>query len=166
MRTISRVVNRFVFLTLLLLACNHAKLNKGDKQICKVVKIIDGDTFDVLFEKSIYRIRLNGIDCPERNQPFGNKAKIYLSELCFEKNVLIYIISKDSKYKERWMGEATIIDGPNINQEMIVKGYAWHYKRYSNDTILAKLELEAKLNKVGLWQQENPIPPWNFRKGK
>ena len=110
-----------------------------------------------------YKIRLNGIDCPEKNQAFGTKAKQFTSDLCFSKNVTTKITDKD-KYG-RYIGDITLPNGTSVNQEIVKNGYAWHYKQYSNDQILADLENSAKKMKIGLWSDPQPIPPWEFRNG-
>ncbi|WP_149277659.1 thermonuclease family protein [Pareuzebyella sediminis] len=128
----------------------------------KVIKIADGDTFTLIFENNFeVRVRLDGIDCPEKKQAFSNNAKLTLSDLIFGKMVRVKYEDKD-RYG-RVLGE--VFEGDvNVNQEMVRRGYAWHFKRYSDDPILSELELEAKENKVGLWTDPNPMPPWDYRK--
>ena len=131
----------------------------------KVIRIIDGDTMEVLYGELPVTIRLQHIDCPEKkgNQPFGNKAKQTLSDLCFGQSIEIKY-SGDKDRNGRYICELFTIDGLNINQEMIKKGMAWHYKKYSNDNQYAELENEARKNKIGLWSEPNPTPPWEWRK--
>lgn len=131
----------------------------------KVVGVSDGDTITVLDEADHgrFRIRLHGIDCPEKNQDFGNVAKSYLSSLIFGKIVKV-------RYKEidrygRIVG-LVLLDGTDINLKMLEAGLAWHYKRYDGNPEYAEAENQARKNRIGLWQQPNPIPPWNFRKKK
>ena len=127
----------------------------------KVVKITDGDTIVVLTEdKEQVKIRLEGIDCPESTQDFGNRAKQATSDLCFGKQVKI-IKSGEDRYG-RTLG-VLYIDGQDINLLSIKSGYAWHFKRYSSDQDYASTEGYAKKNKLGLWILSNPIPPWDWR---
>lgn len=130
----------------------------------KVIRIIDGDTMEVLYEETPIKIRLAHIDCPEKRgkQPFGNNAKIALSDLCFGQNVTVLGESYD-RYKRLL---AVIINEAkqNVNQELVKRGMAWHFKRYSTDQTYHQLEMEARKNKIGLWQDQNPIAPWNWRK--
>lgn len=133
------------------------------KFYAKVIGISDGDTFKVLYKKQEFRIRLNHIDAPEKSQNFGKKAKEYASNLCFGKNVRITWKKKD-RY-QRILGEV-FLNEININQEMVKAGYAWHFKQYSKDPIYANLEIQAKKNKRGLWQDKYPIAPWDWRKNK
>ncbi|RCH54091.1 nuclease [Mucilaginibacter hurinus] len=131
----------------------------------KVVKIKDGDTMEILsndFEN--ITVRLAGIDCPEKTQPYGKAAKQYLALLCFGKNVKLDG-SKHDRYG-RTVATVLLTDGRNINYEMVKNGLAWQYKQYSTDPKLALLEEYARENRLGLWQQDNPVEPWNFRKKK
>lgn len=129
----------------------------------KVIKIADGDTITILVNNEQIKIRLTGIDCPEKSQDYGQKAKEYTSEACFGKTVTIIEHGKD-RYG-RTLGEVILPNGKILNQELVRSGYAWHYKKYSNDTILANLEIVARNNKAGLWAG-NPIAPWEYRKHK
>lgn len=128
----------------------------------KVVKITDGDTIVVLTEqKEQIKIRLEGIDCPESNQDFGNRAKQAVSDLCFGKEVTV-IKSGEDHYK-RTLGFVFVGD-VNVNKELLKHGLAWHYIKYNKDEDLAKLEQEARKQKIGLWSQPNPVTPWNYRR--
>lgn len=129
----------------------------------KVIRIIDGDTMEVLYKNTPIKIRLEHIDCPEKRgkQPFGNNAKIALSNLCFAQTVTVL----GQKYDRNKRLIAVIINQKkqNVNQEMVKLGMAWHFKKYSKDVTYAKLELEARKNKIGLWKDKNPIAPWAWR---
>lgn len=130
----------------------------------KVIRIIDDDTLEVLYGELPVKIRLAHIDCPEKRgkQPYGNLAKQALSDLCFAQTVRIEWISKDRN--GRYIAVIFNNAGQNLNQEMIKKGMAWHYKKYSTDETYSELEKKAKANKVGLWKDSNPIAPWDWRK--
>lgn len=127
---------------------------------------MDGDTMEILYKKTPIKIRLAHIDSPEKRgtQPFGNNAKQALSNLCFGKTVTI----KAEKYDRYKRLIAVIINnqGQNVNQQMLKLGMAWHYKKYSKDSDYAKLETEARKNRIGLWQDKNPIAPWLWREKK
>jgi len=135
--------------------------------IAKVIRIIDGDTLEVLYGKLPVMIRLQHIDCPEkrRNQPYGKQAKQTLSDLCFGKEIKIHF-SGNKDRNGRYICEIFNLDGLNLNKEMLIRGMAWHYKKYSSDSTYAYLENQARKNKIGLWNDSNPIPPWNWRKSK
>ena len=128
----------------------------------KVVGIKDGDTFKVLYNNSEITVRLNHIDCPEKSQPFGNKAKWKASDLCFGKIVKIVSNGKKDRYK-RLIAEV-YFNNININKELVKNGLAWHFKKYSSDVEYAKIERQARKSKVGLWKEKNPIAPWGWRK--
>ncbi len=130
----------------------------------KVVKISDGDTFSLIFDNGFnVRVRLNDIDCPEKKQAYSKKATTELSNLIFNKIVQVNYDKKDGF--GRVLGDVFIGD-LNVNREMLRKGLAWHYKKYSDNEDLAQLENKARRNKFGLWQDPNPVPPWEFRKRK
>jgi len=164
-----------LMLLLLCLQVNNACSQMGGVKIsaadlknqtfeAKVIRILDGDTMEVLYENSRIKIRLAHIDCPEKRsaQPFGNDAKQALSDLCFGHNVTV----QKEKYDRYGRLIAVILNNKNqvVNQEMVKQGLAWHFKKYSTDPLYAQLELEAKKNKKGLWAQINPIAPWEWRK--
>ncbi len=136
--------------------------DKGRYVMGKVIRIADGDTFTMVFENGFdVRVRLNGIDSPEKKQAFSNRAKQTLSELIYDKEVKVFYESKD-RYG-RVLGDV-YIDNLNVNQEMVRRGMAWHFTRYSDDETLAALEKEARKNRIGLWVDPNPVAPWEFRR--
>ena len=127
----------------------------------KVIKIVDGDTFDLLTEnKTTLRIRMNGIDCPERKQDYYQVCKDALGDYIFGKEVSLITYGTD-RYK-RTIAEV-YIGSEDINLKMITNGYAWHYKKYSSDAKMALAEKEARIQKYGLWAMINPVAPWDFR---
>jgi len=161
-----------VFFLVTSLSCSHSRrqssnlLPKNSQLITgKVVKIADGDTFTILLEQDHFkvRVRLVSIDSPERKQPFSKRAKQYLSQLIFGKKVKVYYHKKD-RYG-RVLGEV-YVGNINVNEAMLKAGYAWHFKKYSKDKHLERLEYLARKNKKGLWSDPNPIPPWEWRKHK
>lgn len=133
-----------------------------NKHIGKVIKIADGDTFTLLSKGKTIRVRLNGIDCPESHQAFGNKAKQFTNKLIFQKEVTV--ISKDIDRYGRIIGDVFLNDGTNLNHELVKSGLAWWYQYYApKDRILKRLEENARKDKIGLWSEKKPIPPWEFR---
>lgn len=125
------------------------------------LRIIDGDTFVLLLDNNFdTRVRLNGIDCPENKQAFSQRAKKELSDLIFERQIVVYYEKKDGF--GRVLGEV-YIGNVNVNHEMVRRGMAWHYVKYSDDETLARLESEARSSRVGLWSEPNPVPPWEYR---
>ena len=139
----------------------------SDKKIqleAKIIRILDGDTAEILYGQLPIKFRLEHIDCPEKRgkQPFGNRAKIALSDLCFGQMVTI---SSDGKFDRngRLIGVIFDKDSLNVNKEMVRLGMAWHFKKYSDDMSYDMLEREARAAKAGLWSDPNPIAPWDYR---
>ena len=133
-----------------------------------VVGVADGDTITVLDQqKNTYKIRLQGIDAPEKKQAFGEKSKQSLHDLVHGKQVRIEY-DKEDKYG-RIVGKITL-DELDICLQQLVLGMAWHYKKYQNEQSVADrvvyndAELKSKSLKLGLWADETPMPPWEFRK--
>ena len=131
----------------------------------KVVRISDGDAITVLdSNKRQIRIRLYGIDCSENGQDFGNVAKKYTSELCFTKIVTVNV--KDKDQYGRIVGIVWTEDSININLALLREGLAWHYKHFDHSEEFAQAEYLAKIEKRGLWKQQNATAPWEFRREK
>lgn len=129
-----------------------------------VTKVSDGDTIKVRYKGKIIKVRLSEIDCPEKDQAYGLEARAFVRNLTLNKVVTVNFIKKD-RYK-RTLGEVILPDGRSLNRLLVIKGYAWWYRKYSNDVFLGNLEVKARSQKVGLWQGKDPIPPWQFRKMK
>jgi len=142
----------------------HGKDIKDNIVSGKVVKIWDGDTYDLLLENNTtIRIRMEGIDAPEKGMPFGKKAKQYLGELC-EGQIITTDTTKKESYK-RFISFSYLKDGRELGQEMLKAGLAWHFTKYNSDEKLSALENSVKTNKVGLWvEQPYVLPPWIVRK--
>jgi endonuclease YncB( thermonuclease family) len=130
-----------------------------------VVSVLDGDTLEVLHNQRPERIRLSGIDCPEKRQAFGQKAKHAASDLAFGKDVTVQTHGHD-KYT-RTIGDVILPDGMNLNQELVKQGWCWWYRKYApGDTVLEGLERDAREGRKGLWADPQPVPPWEWRKKK
>ena len=128
----------------------------------KVVGVTDGDTITVLHNGRGEKIRLNGIDCPEKAQAYGHKAKEAASVLVFGKQVTITTHGQD-KYG-RTIGDVILPDGTNVNHTLVKEGWCWWYRKYAPGNItLERLESEARDAKRGLWVEPNPMPPWEWR---
>jgi len=133
----------------------------------KVIGVADGDTITVLRDKQPQKIRLYGIDCPEKRQSFGNKAKQFTSELVFGKLVEVEPVATD-----RYVRTVAFVQVENVlvNEELIKEGLAWVYKRYCKlpvcNDMWDSLEVEARSGKRGLWGDSGHVPPWEFRRQK
>jgi endonuclease YncB( thermonuclease family) len=151
-------------LLLLCLACNlSAATLQG-----MVVHVADGDTVTVLDDQKIqHKIRLQGIDAPEKSQAFGQKSKQSLNQLVHSQMVRVEFQKKD-KYG-RTVGKV-LLNGTDICLEQIKLGMAWHYKQYLSEQpkadrdAYAQAEQTARAQAVGLWKDKSPTPPWEFRR--
>lgn len=130
----------------------------------KVVKVSDGDTIEVLRNGHAEKIRLAGIDCPEKKQAFGQAAKRFTLALAAQKIVTVNVETTD-RYG-RTVGEVILPGGKSLNRELVRAGYAWWYRKYSSDTTLGMQETEARAASLGLWADLDPVPPWEWRHGK
>jgi micrococcal nuclease len=161
-------MNRTIFILLcfsLFWSCKtkHEEVRKGDSLSGKVVSVIDGDTYDILIEgHNTIRVRMEGIDAPEKGMPYYRAAKAYLGKLCFKKNVRLETTGRDNH--ERLLAFSYLEDGTELSHQMIKSGLAWHFKKYSSDTTLSNLEAEARSAKIGLWSDDRPMPPWENRR--
>jgi endonuclease YncB( thermonuclease family) len=145
----------------------------------KVVAVTDGDTIKVLDEnRQLHKVRLSGIDAPEKSQPFGNASRKHLISLVAGKDVRVET-SKNDRYG-RVLGKVWVKprDCPgcgktlNANHAQILSGMAWWYQDYAKDQTLedqgryASAVKDARERKVGLWREPNPVPPWVWRRGQ
>ncbi|WP_418508912.1 thermonuclease family protein [Corallibacter sp.] len=115
-------------------------------------------------DSTLIKVRVANIDCPERKQPFSKRAKQFTSQQVFDKEVKLEFLKKD-RYG-RHIGNVIYNDSLSLSKELLKNGLAWHYVKYSNDSTLQVLEDYARLNKVGLWQDSNAVPPWEWRSTK
>ena len=136
----------------------------------RVIGVHDGDTITVLdAAKAQHKIRLAGIDAPELKQAFGTRSKQSLSEMVYNKQVKIEWDKRD-RYG-RTIG-VILVDGHDVNLEQVRTGMSWWYRQYakeqkSEDRKLYELaEVDARAAKRGLWADNAPVPPWEWRHGK
>lgn len=151
-------------LSSLLSSCFTDRRNSRPGVFMDVVRIIDGDTFEGLSDGMTYRVRLHGIDAPERSQAYYKRSKEFLGELCQKGPLRVELVNKD--VYGRWIGKVYDQNEQFINEKMVSEGLAWHYVKYSDSEILTGLESEARLNRKGLWVDPNPLPPWEYRQRK
>lgn len=129
-----------------------------------VIGITDGDTLTILDNsKQLHKIRLANIDAPEKSQDFGMVSKKNLSNICFKQSAIAEIQSKDRYGREVGVVYCKQIEA---NYKQVNDGFAWAYRKYSNDPKYLNVEAQAKYKKSGLWQMSSPIPPWEYRRGK
>jgi endonuclease YncB( thermonuclease family) len=133
----------------------------------RIVGVSDGDTVTILSGQQQTKVRLAGIDAPEKKQAFGMRSKQSLSDCAFDKQAIIEG-SKLDKYK-RLVGKV-IVNGTDCNINQIQLGMAWHYKKYQKEqpaqdrASYASAEDAARDRKLGLWSDPSPTPPWEFRR--
>lgn len=152
----------FFLVTLLNCDNNTVKIQNLKEFTAKVIGVKDGDTIEVLFKSKPIIIRLEHIDCPEKKQPFGKKAKQFVSDNIFGKNVRVVSNGKRDRWK-RLIAVIEMENGQNLNKLLVQNGFAMHFKKYSKDNTYDALEQQAKINKAGMWSQKNVIAPWNYR---
>jgi endonuclease YncB( thermonuclease family) len=141
-----------------------------------VVGVTDGDTITVLdASKTRHKVRLAGIDAPERDQPGGFRAKESLSRLVYERRVRVEGDKKDSY--DRIVGKVWVAPpecpscGTTLDAGLaqVSMGRAWWFRRYANEQSpedrgrYEHAEQEAKAGRVGLWRDPGPVPPWEWR---
>ena len=147
---------RWVFVLLLLPALAHADFSGT------VVKVFDGDTITVLTDQhEEIKIRLHGIDAPEKAQAYADTAQQFAHNLVDGQTVTIIDHGKD-RYN-RIIGDVVFEDGRTLNRELVKAGLAWWYLKYSDDRDLGQLELNARLARVGLWKDKSSVSPWAYR---
>ena len=148
---------RFLLLLFLLLL-----IRAPNTFYAKVVGVHDGDSITVLTASNQQiKVRLEGVDCPELKQDYGQKAKQYTSSLCFQKQVRIETTGKDRYGRTLAF---VYVGNTCINKELLKAGMAWHFKKYNSNSELARIENVARSKKIGLWSRPSPKPPWEFRK--
>lgn len=133
-----------------------------------VTHITDGDTLTLVdVQKRQHKIRIDGIDAPERVQPFGSESQSNLGRLTFQKSATAECRKRD---KEGLMRCKISVDGRDIGLQQIADGLAWslqkdgHAQSSEDRAIYIQAETMAKLRRSGLWSQTNPTPPWNWKK--
>ena len=129
----------------------------------KIKRVVDGDTVHVFYQDEVYKIRLTEIDAPERDQPYGSNSTEYLKSLLKEGMVDVDISGTD-RYGRK-LGRL-YWQGMDINRELVSAGYAWVYDQYVTDKSFYENQSKAKSLKKGLWEDQNPLEPWNWRKLK
>ena len=152
-----------VFVVFLFLSISNLSLSQIISG--KVVKIIDGDTFLLKCNDGIFKIRLYGVDAPELDQYYGEESKRLIENLSYKKQVTAYVRYNDPY--GRLVGKVILDDGSVLNEILIANGAVWWYRHYSkNEKVFQVLEEYAHKNRIGLWEQENPVAPWVYRKNK
>lgn len=127
----------------------------------RVVGVSDGDTVKVLVGGTEVKVRLEGIDCPEKHQPWGQRAKTFTSTLLAGKTVTVQVKTVD-RYGR--LVARVLVRDQDVSLELLRAGLAWHFVRYNQEPTLSQLESEARADRRGLWADSNPVPPWDWRR--
>ena len=150
-------------ITLLFLLFSLTTLFSQTTLKAKVIGIKDGDTVVVLDSlNNQITLRLAEVDCPEKSQPFGTKAKQFTSDQIYLKTIK-YVVTDTDRYGRSIAMIYYDTDNKYLSAEIIKVGMGWHYKKYSTSKELATFEINARKNKIGLWIEENPIEPSQWR---
>jgi endonuclease YncB( thermonuclease family) len=130
----------------------------------KVIHVKDGDSIIVAGDNGNEELRLSAIDCPEKDQPFGKEAKEFTESKCLNQKVSVTRLGHDRYH--RTIANVTLPDGHNLSADLVRTGNAWWFRKYApDDTEMQNLEKEARDRHFGLWHDEHPIAPWDWRHG-
>ena len=152
-------------LALILIFVSISFVCSAQRFTVKVVSISDGDTFTAINKDNLQlKIRVFGIDAPEKKQAYGSKSKEFLSSLIFGKNISIDVQSKDGY--GRYLAYVYSPEGKDVSLLMIHEGMAWHFTKYDNNEVYEAAQAGAKKARRGLWADPSPIAPWDFRSNK
>ena len=149
---------------LLFNACGSSQPRAGQEWNVMAVSITDGDTFVARGDGVTFKVRLQGIDAPERGQDFSKRSRERLGQLCSNAPLRVRILNKDGF--GRWVSDVYDKSGRHVNAEMVASGLAWHFKKYSQDPELDRLERVARKALLGIWSLPNPQAPWAFREAR
>lgn len=130
-----------------------------------VMEVIEGDLLMLLHKGKLVQVRLSDIDCPDEGQAFSKQARQFSAMLVFSGPVSVHV--KELDPKGRAVAEVVMMDkGLNLNRELVKAGLAWWRWKKTDDTSYGDLEETARSMKIGLWKEEDPMPPWEFRSKK
>lgn len=150
-------------LTSIAMAIAMASLH-AETIVGKTIAVSDGDTITVLAsDNTQYKIRFAEIDAPEKNQAFGQASKKSLSDLIYGKTVTVQV--QDTDRYQRKVG-VVFLNNNDINMEQVKRGMAWFYTQYGKNQKYRTAEQTARSQRIGLWADPNPIPPWDYRHEK
>ena len=143
----------------------------GRTWIGRVVRVVDGDTIRVMHRGKKKMVRLYGIDCPERDQPFGNRARQFMHKRLKDRFVRIRTVARDRfRRLVAWVHVAPFSNSKqkrssrSLNAALLRAGLAWQDRRYDRSPHFRHLERRARHAKRGLWHDPKPIPPWRWRR--
>jgi len=157
-------MKRLALVLIFVLAARACRATPRHSLVGQVVTIADGDTLTVLDPAHVqHKIRLAGIDAPEKAQAFGTQARNALAAKVFRQGVRVEVTDTDRYGREVGRG---FCSGHFINAEMVLEGFAWRYPQWDKAGEFATAQADARRHRRGLWSDRNPVPPWEFRKAK
>lgn len=164
MRRLLTLIACLVALTMSSLNFDELELLYGPAFEAKVLSVADGDTLTVSHNRRKLKIRLYGVDAPEKLQEWGAEARLFTTNMIDEQTVRVTPVNRD-RYG-RTVAYVVLKGGTNLNYELVANGFAWWYRQYAkNDLQFQFREIKARLQRKGLWNDDEPVPPWQFRKG-
>lgn len=161
-----KTLNILFLLISLIFSSFNADFSHAESITGTVVSVADGDTITILANGKPLKIRLYGIDAPEKSQAFGQKAQDFTASMVAGRQ-----ISVEPRDTDRYGRTVALVfvDSINLNEQIVKQGYGWAYSQYCKASFCKdwlKLEENARDAKKGLWAESNPIPPWDFRQGQ
>jgi len=137
--------------------------SSAEEIVGRVVHVQDGDTLTILVDSRQVKVRLTDIDAPELKQPFGKRSRQALAEMCAGKEAQAIANGSGKDPYGRMLARIKCV-GVDANEEMVSRGLAWVFVRYApKNSPLYALEREARLSRRGLWVDDVPVPPWEWR---
>jgi endonuclease YncB( thermonuclease family) len=152
-----------MLMSLLLISFYPNILHASEIQV-KVVRILDGDTFDALHGQYLLRVRMSNIDAPEKTQSFGQWSLRQLKDMLAGHTVTVVYTHTDPY--GRILGQVITASGIDANRQQVITGAAWVYERYNTDYALPGIQTQARKDRRGLWVEKHPIEPWIWRKNQ
>ena len=128
----------------------------------KVMEVVDGDTIILWHNNRKEKVQLNGIACPDKRQQYGGQAKRFTSFMIQGKDVTVRVVGKDQN--GGILGHVFLLDGQELNRELVKEGLAWWDRKQSTNQGLGQLEEIARAERRGLWADPHPVPPWEWKK--
>jgi micrococcal nuclease len=138
----------------------HASAAFAESFTGKVIGIRDGNTISVSCNEKVKLVRLANVDCPDLNQDFGQQAREYLTGLIFGKEVWVDVKSVD--HSNRGVSKMTL-NGQDVGVLLVQAGFGWHDSKFGSNARILEAQTQAQAGRAGLWSQDNPVPPWEFR---
>jgi len=130
----------------------------------RIVTVPAGDRLRVASAGAVITVRLAGVACPEKGQPYAEEARRFTSDLALHTVVKVTVTDRDRAGHAT--GEVTLMDGKSLNREVLRAGYGWWHEHTSKDETLRGTEEEARRERRGLWADPDPLPPWEFQRKK